>query len=468
VPRMMGFTCSELVLIGVASIVCVEGSRRASRMPLEQAEELPQISAKSALLLPLAISAVLVLLYLFFHALETFLVFYVCASSAMAVSFTVWPVVHRLGAVLRPLLSSAAASWLLALAAVGSWLWTGHWLWNNILGSCLCVTMISLVRLPNLRVASLCLGALFVYDVFWVFGSARLFGGKNVMVDVATKSAANPLASMGIGAAAGELQLPFKLMFPSEMGWAAAAVVALSEKSSAAAQAAGASGAVAGALPASSAALGGAADLRDTQAKARAAGAAAAAVAAAAVAGEAAATPSLRTKALTTVTAVSQEAFLMIGLGDIALPGIFLAFARRCDSHARRRYRRLLCASEMGEHGRGRQEKSRGGQRSRPPHPRFFSACLAAYVLGLALAVYCSREWNMAQPALMYLVPAVIGSMVWQARQHAMLRTVWHDVPEQVDRSNADSSSSSSSSSRSCGDGDEGCDGDTTLLAKSG
>jgi hypothetical protein len=452
-------------MIGVASIVCAEGSRRASRMPLEQAEELPQVSAKSALLLPLAISAMLVLLYLFFHALETFLVFYVCASSAMAVSFTVWPVVHRLGAVLRPL-SSAAASWLLAFAAVGSWLWTGHWAWNNILGSCLCVTMISLVRLPNLRVASLCLGALFVYDVFWVFGSARLFGGKNVMVDVATKSAANPLASMGIGAAAGELQLPFKLMFPGEMGWAAVTVVALSEKSSAAAQAAGASGAVAEALPASSAALGGAADLRDTQAKTRTAGAAAAAVAAAAAAaGQAAATPSVRTKALATATAVEQEAFLMIGLGDIALPGIFLAFARRCDSHARRRYRRLLSAREMGEHGRDSQEKSRGSQRSRPPHPRFFSACLAAYVFGLALAVYCSREWNMAQPALMYLVPAVIGSMVWQAQQHAMLRTVWHDVPEQVDRSNADSNSSSRCN---CGDGDEDRDSGTTLLAKSG
>ena len=43
----------------------------------------------------------------------------------------------------------------------------GHYALNNVLGACLCVSMISFLRLPNLRIAAICLGSLFVYDIFW-------------------------------------------------------------------------------------------------------------------------------------------------------------------------------------------------------------------------------------------------------------------------------------------------------------
>ena len=81
------------------------------------------------------------------------------------------------------------------------------------------------MRFPNLKTATLCLLLLFVYDAFWVFGSEHLavFEGKNVMVEVATKQAANP--AYEAGAALGwewmrllgnaHLELPIKLLYPT-------------------------------------------------------------------------------------------------------------------------------------------------------------------------------------------------------------------------------------------------------------
>ena len=78
-------------------------------------------------------------------------------------------------------------SWELALHALSFfivvfWLLTGSWFLNNVLGISLCVTYVSLLRLPSMKVAAVLLIGLFFYDIFWVFYSQELFG-KNVMYD---------------------------------------------------------------------------------------------------------------------------------------------------------------------------------------------------------------------------------------------------------------------------------------------
>ena len=60
------------------------------------------------------------------------------------------------------------------------------------MGVSLCVCFISFVRLPSLKVSTLLLTGLLIYDVFWVFFSSYIFN-SNVMVKVATKSAENPV-----------------------------------------------------------------------------------------------------------------------------------------------------------------------------------------------------------------------------------------------------------------------------------
>ncbi|KAH6596467.1 hypothetical protein BASA50_005172 [Batrachochytrium salamandrivorans] len=60
------------------------------------------------------------------------------------------------------------------------------WLFQDIIGMCLITSMLRVINLPNLKVATILLVGLFFYDIFWVFGS-KLFtsDGKSVMESVA-------------------------------------------------------------------------------------------------------------------------------------------------------------------------------------------------------------------------------------------------------------------------------------------
>eukprot|EP00918_Siedleckia_nematoides_P025960 GHVU01056050.1.p1 GENE.GHVU01056050.1~~GHVU01056050.1.p1 ORF type:complete len:462 (+),score=128.02 GHVU01056050.1:319-1704(+) len=64
-----------------------------------------------------------------------------------------------------------------ALVAV-VWLATKHWILHNVFAIALCVQAIGFICVTNFKIASMLLVGLFVYDIFWVFGT-------NVMVTVA-------------------------------------------------------------------------------------------------------------------------------------------------------------------------------------------------------------------------------------------------------------------------------------------
>jgi len=77
----------------------------------------------------------------------------------------------------------------------------------------------------------------------------------------------------------------------------------------------------------------------------------------------------------------------LLGLGDIVIPGFFLALLLRFDAHR---------ASSCNMYAAF-------------PKPYFHSA-LIAYVFGLGLTLFIMIYFNAAQPALLYLVPACLGS----------------------------------------------------------
>eukprot|EP00644_Phytophthora_capsici_P018526 jgi/Phyca11/511772/fgenesh2_kg.PHYCAscaffold_97_\ len=77
----------------------------------------------------------------------------------------------------------------------------------------------------------------------------------------------------------------------------------------------------------------------------------------------------------------------ILGLGDIVIPGIFVALLLRYDAH-----RAKVASSDQ-------------------PFPKpFFHVNLLFYVLGLVATVSVMFIFNAAQPALLYLVPACLGS----------------------------------------------------------
>lgn len=163
---------------------------------------------------------------------------------------------------------------LVLSTVVGVWyLLKKHWIANNLFGLAFALNGVELLHLNNVSTGCILLGGLFVYDVFWVFGT-------NVMVTVAKS-----------------FEAPIKLVFPQD----------LLEKG----------------LEASN--------------------------------------------------------FAMLGLGDIVIPGIFIALLLRFDVSLKKNSRTYFYSSFM------------------------------AYIFGLGLTIFIMHTFKHAQPALLYLVPACVG-----------------------------------------------------------
>ncbi|KAH7513913.1 hypothetical protein FEM48_Zijuj11G0033300 [Ziziphus jujuba var. spinosa] len=58
------------------------------------------------------------------------------------------------------------------------------WIGQDILGIALIITVLQIVRIPNLKVGTILLSCAFLYDIFWVFVSKKLFH-ESVMIVVA-------------------------------------------------------------------------------------------------------------------------------------------------------------------------------------------------------------------------------------------------------------------------------------------
>ncbi|KAG7520210.1 minor histocompatibility antigen H13 isoform X2 [Solea senegalensis] len=163
---------------------------------------------------------------------------------------------------------------LVVSSVVGVWyLLKKHWIANNLFGLAFALNGVELLHLNNVSTGCILLGGLFVYDVFWVFGT-------NVMVTVAKS-----------------FEAPIKLVFPQD----------LLEKG------------------------------------------------------------------------LQANNFAMLGLGDIVIPGIFIALLLRFDVSLKKNSR------------------------------TYFYSSFLAYIFGLGLTIFVMHTFKHAQPALLYLVPACIG-----------------------------------------------------------
>jgi minor histocompatibility antigen H13 len=72
-----------------------------------------------------------------------------------------------------------------ALGVATAQMYTTHWVLVNVVALSFAYNAISLIALDSFITGSILLAGLFVYDVWWVFGSQHVFG-DNVMVEVAT------------------------------------------------------------------------------------------------------------------------------------------------------------------------------------------------------------------------------------------------------------------------------------------
>lgn len=137
----------------------------------------------------------------------------------------------------------------------------------------------------------------------------------------------------------------------------------------------------------------------------------------------------------------------MLGLGDVLLPGLIVAWALRFDLH-------LWYHQQQRSGKRDRKPEylpatGRWGERfwtstlfsltpatksqSYPDYVKgtlfakpYFHASLIGYTLGLALAGVMVQIYYQAQPALLYLVPGVLGAIIITAVRRGELGDLWN------------------------------------------
>ena len=117
----------------------------------------------------------------------------------------------------------------------------------------------------------------------------------------------------------------------------------------------------------------------------------------------------------------------MLGLGDIAIPGFFIAMMLHFDLA-------LECAA-------------RADPALRVPRRRvYYRVALAAYVLALVCTFVAMHAFHHAQPALLYIVPWLLGATLATALCRHELPRLW--AFEDNDGESADSSSADSAPSQ--------------------
>eukprot|EP01006_Ploeotia_vitrea_P039278 TRINITY_DN66328_c10_g2_i2.p3 TRINITY_DN66328_c10_g2~~TRINITY_DN66328_c10_g2_i2.p3 ORF type:complete len:347 (+),score=200.20 TRINITY_DN66328_c10_g2_i2:446-1486(+) len=104
----------------------------------------------------------------------------------------------------------------------------------------------------------------------------------------------------------------------------------------------------------------------------------------------------------------------LLGLGDIVIPGIFVALLLRFDYELHRR-RRIAS-------GKGKETDTYHG---RPSSLKYFYTNMVGYVIGLATTLWVMFAFGAAQPALLYLVPACLGSSILCALLNGDMRELW-------------------------------------------
>ena len=231
---------SLALIVTAVAVIFVSANRALSHgKEMERNRDFSEASItldrSQALMIPLASSCSLLLMFYLFSSLSLFVTVFTAIASASSLFFCLSPyaafIKSQFG-IMDPFVSRCCSKsftriqgilLLLCVGLVFSWLISGHWILNNILGISICIAFVSHIRLPNVKICSLLLVCLFVYDVFWVFFS-EIFFGENVMVSVATQKASNPIHTVakslslpGLQLIAKKLELPVKLIFPRNL-----------------------------------------------------------------------------------------------------------------------------------------------------------------------------------------------------------------------------------------------------------
>lgn len=119
-------------------------------------------------------------------------------------------------------------------------------------------------------------------------------------------------------------------------------------------------------------------------------------------------------------TQASNSRFTMLGLGDIVIPGIFVALCLRYDRHMS--WKR----NPVGQF--------KSTDFSKP----YFTSAMISYFLGLATTMVVMHFFKAAQPALLYLSPACILSALITAAVRGEIKELFEYTTEEEEDNEKD------------------------------
>lgn len=231
------FDPARFVIFTLSLLLITHASRRAVHLDKDSkdsqlAEGVHDLAWYHAICLPFFGSLILIIFFYFFDTIQ-FIYTILCAIvSIVAMYNLLYPAVDRLSYHCRTWLqfstmgnhqyiTAVVVTAAISVTITTLWVLSGHWICLDALGAALCVLMIQYVRVPNLKVSTMLLVGLLLYDVFWVFYSSSVFE-QNVMLEVAVKRARNPVAIVAdkldlpeVARSRPPLSIPGKLLVPS-------------------------------------------------------------------------------------------------------------------------------------------------------------------------------------------------------------------------------------------------------------
>lgn len=130
----------------------------------------------------------------------------------------------------------------------------------------------------------------------------------------------------------------------------------------------------------------------------------------------------------------------MLGLGDIVIPGIFIALALRFDQHL---HLQSLKPSHLARFTR------RDVSFDKP----YFRATLTAYIIGLITTMAVMHVFKAAQPALLYLSPACVSAVAIQSLLRGEWKKAWTWKDEDAEEEESSTKESSKKGKKSLENG---------------
>ena len=112
----------------------------------------------------------------------------------------------------------------------------------------------------------------------------------------------------------------------------------------------------------------------------------------------------------------------LLGLGDIVLPGIFIAMCLRYDIQKTIDKAKAHASIDAGNWQHVHKELLQ--QAESAPRP-YFHGAIISYLLAILATVVVMLIFEHGQPALLYLVPACLLSVLVNAFRLGEIRSIW-------------------------------------------